>query len=376
MAGFAVSDLERPSQPIDTPPLVFVGPTVAANDVHQLFPGAELRPPIRRYDLHLARMLGYSVFVIIDGVFAQTDAISPREVVDVVQDGALVFGAASMGALRAVDCAPVGAIGSGSIYRLFRRGILEREDEVAVTFIPERPFPALTLAMAAVRLTLNRAVRQNRLSRKHAILLFQAGQHLHYQDRTWDAIFALAGCLTLNTGLRNWLDAQDPKAEDARHLLKQVARRIVADPDMVRRPRATRLPFADHDETRSRPTAAEPDPSIEQSKAGLLLWLIQSERLERYLKNPAEDVKDGLKRLSFELPNGWQQRLDQLTWDDLGCSDTNLAQRILATVIDQMNVSNESMAEFYRMRAAAERMRRTGNTNLSSKSGRKMGIGG
>lgn len=357
-------DLAQIAQPVDTPPLVFVGPSLPANEVHRLLPGAELRPPIRRYDLHMARMLRYSVFVIIDGVFAQTDAISPREVVDVLQDGALVFGAASMGALRAVDCAPVGAIGTGSIYRLFRRGVLDREDEVAVTFIPERPFPALTLAMAAVRLTLNRAVRQNRLPREHAIQLIRAGQKLHFQERTWDAIFASAGCLMPNKKLRSWLNEQDPKAEDARHLLKQVSRRIVSDPELTRRPRATRLPFTDPDQTRSRSALVELGPKFEASKPGMLLWLLQSNRLERYLKSAADDVKDGMKKLSFDLSNDWHKRLDYLTWEDLGCSDTIMAKRILATVIDQMIDSNESIAEFYRLKAAAERMRRMGNPDL------------
>ncbi len=368
-------DLARLAKPVDTPPLVFVGPTLPANEVHRLLPGAELRPPIRRHDLHMARMLRYSVFVIIDGVFAQTDAISPREVVDVLQDGALVFGAASMGALRAVDCAPVGAIGTGSIYRLFRRGVLDREDEVAVTFVPERPFPALTLAMAAVRLTLNRAVRQNKMSRESAIEFAHAGQKLHYQERTWGAIFASASCPTPNTDLRGWLNEQDPKAEDARHLLKQVSRRIASDPELTRRPRSMRLPFTDPDQKRSRSALVELGPKIEASKPGMLLWLLQSNRMERYLKFAENDVKDGLRTLSFDLPNDWYQRLEYLTWEDLGCSDTILAKRILASVIDQMNDSDENIAEFYRLKATAEQMRRTGNIGLSSKNGGSLGIG-
>lgn len=360
-------DLARTSLSVDTPPLVFVGPSLAAEDVRQLLPGAELRPPVRRGDLHLARMLRYSVFVILDGVFAQTDAISPREVVDVLQDGALVFGAASMGALRAVDCAPAGAVGTGRIYRLFRRGALDSEDEVAVTFIPERPFPALTLALAAVRLTLRRAVRQHQLSRNHAVQLFRAGQELHYQDRTWDAIFAAAMCLPLNAVLRNWLKMQDPKAEDARHLLTQVARRIASDPALVRRPRATRLPFADHDELRSRPPLATLKPDLETLKPGMLLWLIQSRRIERYLKGASEEVNDTLRQMSFGLPIGWKQRLDRLTWEDLGCSDTKSAKEILSIVIDQMAVSDESVAEFYRLKAVAEQMRRTEGSALPSR---------
>jgi len=68
--------------------------------------------------------------VIIDGVFHQEPAVPPREILDVLEDGAVIVGASSMGALRAAECWPAGMRGVGTIYRLYRRGALKSDDEV------------------------------------------------------------------------------------------------------------------------------------------------------------------------------------------------------------------------------------------------------
>ena len=74
---------------------------------------------------------------IIDGEFYQSLAVSPKEVLALLESGVAVYGAASMGALRAVELHRYGMIGVGSIFRLFRRGVLDADDEVAVTYCGE-----------------------------------------------------------------------------------------------------------------------------------------------------------------------------------------------------------------------------------------------
>jgi hypothetical protein len=97
-------------------PIVYVGPTLSVEAVQRAYPGCIIRPPIRRGDLYRDRMLRGAVFLILDGVFFQDEAISPREILDVIADGAMVVGASSMGALRAAECWPMGMRGVGSIY--------------------------------------------------------------------------------------------------------------------------------------------------------------------------------------------------------------------------------------------------------------------
>jgi len=193
MALHAPHPVVRPMTAADLQTVVFVGPTCPQELIRAILPEALIAPPVRRGDLYRYRLLNFSVFVMFDGVFANQMAVSPREVVDVLHDGAAVIGAASMGALRAVDCGPAGAIGHGRIYRLFRRGALSSEDEVAVVFLPEGPFPVLSLALANVRFALRRAHRTGLLTASEAVTLVRAAETLHYQDRSWNAIAERAG---------------------------------------------------------------------------------------------------------------------------------------------------------------------------------------
>ncbi|MEO1313396.1 MAG: TfuA-like protein, partial [Pseudomonadota bacterium] len=171
-------------------PVVYLGPSARPEAVLRHLPDAVLRPPIKRGDLHRDRLLRFSVFVVIDGVFAQEEALSPREVVDVIADGGRFVGAASMGALRAADCAPAGALGVGAVYRLFRRRVISSEDEVAVTFLPG--VGAVTLSLVSIRWALHRGWRRGALSRARAEALFAAAQALPYTERTWQRICAAA----------------------------------------------------------------------------------------------------------------------------------------------------------------------------------------
>ncbi|SEF75481.1 TfuA-like protein [Jhaorihella thermophila] len=205
--------------------VVFVGPSCPVEPIRAILPQALIVPPARRGDLYRYRILGFSVFVVLDGVFANTLAISPREVVDVIEDGAAIFGAASMGALRAADCAPAGAIGHGAIYRLFRCRAISSEDEVAVSFLPDRPWPALSEPLVGIRLGARRAVRCDVLGQAEAQALVIAAEGMAFPDRTWAGIARAAG-VELSTGQLAFLKRQVAKKSDALGCCRLVARRL------------------------------------------------------------------------------------------------------------------------------------------------------
>ncbi|MBZ4420629.1 TfuA-like protein [Myxococcus sp. RHSTA-1-4] len=209
-------------------PIVYLGPSLSRREAEALLPGGDFRPPVRRGDLYRARAEGGSAFLIVDGVFMQQHAISPREVVDVVRDGALVVGASSMGALRAAECWPAGMHGVGAIYRLFRRGRLSSDDEVAVVFDPEGERPP-SLALVNARHALARAVRQGHLTRPEAEWLVRVAEETFYAERTWRTLLARAGFKD-RARLERLLSAWDLKAEDARRALRYVARRLAPPP--------------------------------------------------------------------------------------------------------------------------------------------------
>ena len=74
-------------------------------------------------------------------------------------EGVHVYGAASMGALRAAELDAFGMHGVGYVYRAYADGVLEDDDEVAVAHAgAEHGFRALSDAMVDVRATLAAAV--------------------------------------------------------------------------------------------------------------------------------------------------------------------------------------------------------------------------
>ena len=190
-------------------------------------------PPVRRGDLYRDYLLGFRVFVIVDGVFFQDLAVSPREIVDVLEDGGIVVGASSMGAMRAAECWPAGARGVGSIYRLFRRGILKSDDEVAVAFSPLPPYSPATVPLVNVRYAVSRAIRDGNLSRSDAARLVDSASELHYCDRTWDSIRQRARISTRRSRVFSALEQHDLKRLDAIRALRRVRRWITEYPDIL-----------------------------------------------------------------------------------------------------------------------------------------------
>lgn len=205
--------------------VVFVGPSCPHDLVRAALPDALIAPPVRRGDLYRFRLFNFSVFVILDGVFTNLLAVSPREVIDVLQDGAAVIGASSMGALRAVDCGPAGAIGHGRVYRLFRRRVLSSEDEVAVVYLPEDPCPALSQSLVNIRFALHRARRSGLLTSSVAAALARSAESLPYERRTWSDVADRAR-VRLTVPQLAALNACDVKRDDALSCCRWTARKL------------------------------------------------------------------------------------------------------------------------------------------------------
>ncbi len=97
----------------------------------------EYRAPIRRGDLHaLIEHTDYrpGCALITDGLFGESMAVTPAECMDLINTGWLLFGASSMGALRAADCCNVGMVGIGRIFFGYRTGYYHSDADVAVLY--------------------------------------------------------------------------------------------------------------------------------------------------------------------------------------------------------------------------------------------------
>jgi hypothetical protein len=105
-----------------------------------------------------------------------------------------VFGAASMGALRAAECAPFGMIGVGAVFERYRDGDLVDDAAVAQTHAPaELGYAPLSEALVNVEATLERFVKLRAITESEAAALNASAQRLFFKERTWPQILDAAG---------------------------------------------------------------------------------------------------------------------------------------------------------------------------------------
>ena len=97
---------------------------------------------------------GYRRIVIVDAYFGHVPSVWHKEILFALVNGIQVWGAGSTGALRAVELEPFGMPGVGTVFRLFRRGILSDDDEVCVTHLPKQyAYTSITYPMINLRST-------------------------------------------------------------------------------------------------------------------------------------------------------------------------------------------------------------------------------
>jgi hypothetical protein len=171
---------------------VFLGPTLpVARAAERL--DATFHPPVQQGDVLAALESGASAIGIVDGYFELVPSVWHKEILLALEHGVAVYGAASMGALRAAELHRFGMVGIGRVFEWFRSGRLEDDDEVAVTHgPPEFGYPALSEAMVNIRDLLEAAVAAGAISLQLHDVLIGLAKGLHYSERAYPRLLALA----------------------------------------------------------------------------------------------------------------------------------------------------------------------------------------
>ena len=208
---------------------VFMGPTIDQPTARSLLPATFL-PPAAQGDVYRAALRDPLAIAIIDGYFDHTPAVWHKEILAALSRGVHVWGAASMGALRAAELAPFGMRGVGKIYESFVTGRLEDDDEVAVAHADASTgYRTSSEAMVDMRATFERAVQSGAIGKSSGEQLTRIAKSLFYAERSYPLVLRLArdqgvGESELNA-LRAYLTAHahSQKEEDARELLSALA---------------------------------------------------------------------------------------------------------------------------------------------------------
>ena len=227
--------------------VVFLGPTLRRGEAAAILAATYLPPAEQGSVIRACRADRPSALVLIDGVFGSVPAVRHKEILWACANGIPVFGASSIGAIRAAELAMVGMRGYGLIYRWYALTPLADDDEVAVAMTPPQlGAEALSEALVSMRLTLRRACREKVLSDDQRRALEVIARATNFVDRSYGQLIEQAR-RTLPAQwadaierFERWLpgNAIDQKREDAVGLLT----RLAYEPSLLA-PRQFRPPF-------------------------------------------------------------------------------------------------------------------------------------
>jgi hypothetical protein len=206
--------------------IVFLGPSLDLESAEKILT-AEYRPPAKRGDLITAAREGAETIGLIDGVFHQESAVAHREILAALKGGIRVVGSSSMGALRAAEMDTLGMVGIGKIYRMYKSGELESDDEVALVFDPVSGL-SLSEPLINIRFSLMRAKESCIIDTAVHDALLVSARSLFYPKRTYRAIVSGSGD-AVDAATRKrflaWVDTNtcDQKRNDAIEALRYIA---------------------------------------------------------------------------------------------------------------------------------------------------------
>ena len=170
----------------DSKPIIFLGPSLSIEKAKKIL-DAEYRKPAKKGDLLQLIFKDTSIVGLIDGFFLQDYPPTPIEVYNLLRKkGTKVYGSSSLGALRAVELSKYGMIGVGKIFNLFRKGILDSDDEVAITFTDYSNFKSE--ALIDIRFNLFLAHKSMIIDKDTKKIILKISKQTYFPYRTYGDI--------------------------------------------------------------------------------------------------------------------------------------------------------------------------------------------
>lgn len=206
----------------------YLGLSLDKESAVKILPDAHIAPPIKRGDLLQDMKQGIGVVIIVDGTFRQNLAVAPDEIMDALCGGVKVYGASSMGAMRASELRDFGMIGYGRIFEHIVASKDFRDDFLAQTFEDDNgtlktlSYPYIDFYMNVVELR-----RLKHISVREMDKLLAFYKDFYYPDRCWPALrnslrqHASSGRL-LKLAEKACTGVSTQKRRDAVGVLKQV----------------------------------------------------------------------------------------------------------------------------------------------------------
>lgn len=212
--------------------IVYTGLSLPFDEAKEIFDSSDdieviYKRPIKRGDLSLALKENPNIIGIIDGVFHQNSAVGHKEILNAMKNGVKVYGASSMGALRASELDTLGMIGIGYVYNQYANGEVDSDDDVAV-MLDSETLEALSEPLINMKYVFTNAVSENIITEDEKDELLKIAKKTYYPKRNYAQTLSQSNLD--NDTKDNLIDfireSVDIKKEDAKELLKTIKKEI------------------------------------------------------------------------------------------------------------------------------------------------------
>ena len=166
------------------PIVVFAGPSIHRKKALEILgPDGIVLPPAAAGDLIRSLRLNPRSIVLLDGRFDDVPSPWHKEILIALEHGVHVFGGASMGALRAIECEPFGAAAIGEVADSYRRGRLE-DDAVAIAHLPAAGgWAAVSTALVDIEAVVEAGTREGTISGERGQDLIRQARETPFPER-------------------------------------------------------------------------------------------------------------------------------------------------------------------------------------------------
>ena len=209
--------------------VVFVGPSISVSECNQYLDAIYL-PPAQCGDILSAMRLKPKIIVLIDGNFEFCAAVWHKELLYALSQNIVVYGASSMGAIRAAELSVFGMRGFGKIFEWYVSGEIERDDEVALMHGPEETkYFSVTIPLVNLRATLEKVQEDGIATYEICDKFFKQASCIFYQERDEETLRKLCDNVVNRSelvALRNYFVEHgfvNQKRKDADDLLRLIA---------------------------------------------------------------------------------------------------------------------------------------------------------
>ena len=208
--------------------IIYAGLSIPFDEAKEILDSSEnveviYKRPIQRGDLGQALKEHPDIIGIIDGVFHQNSAVGHKEILNAMKSGIRVFGASSMGALRASELDTLGMTGIGYVYKQYSSGEVDSDDDVAV-MLDSETLEALSEPLINMKYVFTNAAAKGIITDDEKDELLSIAKKTFYPKRNYAQTLAQSSLDNETKGkLIDFIrTSPDIKKEDAKELLKHI----------------------------------------------------------------------------------------------------------------------------------------------------------